>query len=68
MARTTPQPGRSPTDGVRVGPTQVGHLIQDVARDTDLGDLPAWTASPKRTPEDRLVSEDRVLFHYSADL
>ncbi len=38
LARNNPPPrGPSPTDGVRVWPSQVGHLIQDVAREECLG-------------------------------
>ena len=47
--------GLSSADGVRVWPSQVGHLIQDVARDEHLGLLPSGSSGAKAIPDDRLV-------------
>jgi len=42
FARNNPAPvGPSPTDGIRVWPSQSGHLIQHVACDERLGHLPS---------------------------
>jgi hypothetical protein len=40
------------------GPDQLGHLIQEVARDHRLAHSPAWRASAKTTADDRFVPEE----------
>jgi len=57
-----PQPGRiSATDAVGYGPTELGHPIQDVAREQRLGLPPAWRPGSQIFSDDRLVPKDRIL-------
>ena len=53
--------GISATSTVGCWSTGLGHLIQDVARQTSLGPLPAGGPSSKTSPNDRLVPEEGVL-------
>ena len=53
LTDSDPNPdANSPTNTVRLRPTKLGHLIQDITRDHRLGHSPAWRASAKTTPDD----------------
>ena len=53
--------GQSPTHTVRLWPTELGHLVQDVTRDHGLGHSPASGPGAKPIPENRLVPKARML-------
>ena len=52
----------STTDAVRLRPPELGHPVQDVARENGFGGLPRWGARSKTISNDRLVAEEAV-FH-----
>ncbi len=54
--------GPSPADAIRRWPAKVGHPIQDLATEDGLTPLPGWTPGSKAISDDRLVSEERVLY------
>ena len=56
-----PTDGASPTHGVRVRPTHVGHRLEYVAREQCLGRSPARCLGSQALADNRLVSEQRVL-------
>ena len=53
--------GQSPTHTVRLWPTELGHLVQDVTRDHGLGHSPASGPGAKPIPENRFVPKERIL-------
>ena len=53
--------GKSPTHTVRLWPTELGHLVQDVTRDHGLGHSPASGPGAKPFPENRFVPKERIL-------
>ena len=53
--------GKSPTNTVRLWPTELGHLVQDVTRDHGLGHSPASGPGAKPIPENRCVPKERIL-------
>ena len=46
---------------VRLWPTELGHLVQDVTRDHGLGHSPASGPGAKPIPENRFVPKERIL-------
>ncbi len=55
-----PEASHRPTT-VRLWPTELGHLVQDVTRDHGLGHSPASGPGAKPVPDNRFVPKERIL-------
>ena len=56
-----PNPEASHRNTVRLWPTELGHLVQDVTRDHGLGHSPASGPGAKPIPDNRFVPKERIL-------